>query len=105
MFFVAAGTGAFVDFFAFQIENLEAVTVVDQRTAFAVEGHEGDFLVPAWMTTAVVPADSLRAEVEDCGAGVGRFLVVLEVVAAAVESDALRIIDAKTPARKNSWRE
>src|SRR4051812_33704291 len=49
------------------------------------------------MATAVVPHGSFIAEMKGGGAGIGSFLVVLEMVAAAAKSNARGIINAEPP--------
>src|SRR5262249_27102693 len=52
------------------------------------------------MAATAVPESDLVSEVEGGQGGVGRFLIVGEVVTAAAAGDAPRAIDAESPARQ-----
>ena len=65
-----------------------------------IKNHKWQRLVLAPEATALVPHGGAVAEIEQCRAGVGGFLVVVEVVASAAISDTLRQIDAESPAGK-----
>ncbi len=64
----------------------------------SIKNYKWQRLVLAPEATTLVPHGGTVAEIEQCRAGVGGFLVVVEVVASAAVGDALRQIDAESPA-------
>ena len=89
---------ATVNLVAFGIKNPVAAALIGERTVVAVKGDECQLLLSAGMATAVVPHRSLFTKVKYGRAGVGRFLIVIEMISATVEGEAGWIIDTETPA-------
>src|SRR5437868_15124537 len=95
---VAAPAGVLGDFFPFRIEDFVAVAVAPEGAIRAVKNYERELLLGARMATAVVATGSAFPEIEDRSASVGSFLIILEIIAAAVESHPARLFHLQPPA-------
>ena len=91
-----AGIG--LHLFASEIKLLVASTVNLQGSAFAVEGAERPLLLAARMAAALVPTDANLAEVVRGIRRVGRFLIVIMMIARTVHRHTLGIIHLQAPA-------
>src|SRR5438128_147662 len=99
MNFVAAGAASLVDLFAFGVEDFVAAPDIGHGDMFAIDGDGACRFSAPRVTTAAVPHRAFVAEIKRGAAGIGRFLVVLEMITATAEGDALRVFDAESPAR------
>src|SRR5438045_3574522 len=99
VYIVAARTGSLVDLFAFGIEDFVATACIGHCAVFTIDCDEADLFSAARVTTAAVPHSALAAEVKSGAAGVGRFLIVVKMVAATAKGHTLGIIDTERPAR------
>ena len=96
---VAAAAALLFDELVLAVEDGPLVAGQDHRRLVAVEGDaETVALEAARQATVAFPGEPLVAEIEGGDQRVGRFLVVLEEVAAAAGGDALRVIDLQAPA-------
>src|SRR5690606_38860954 len=82
---------------ALRIEDPVTVSLLHEAAVLAVERDEGQAFVAARIAGAVIEGGAAIAEVEGGDPGVGGFLVVVVMVAAAEVGDAAGQVRVQTP--------
>ena len=94
----AAGAIVLLHLFAFHINDAVTAAVVFKRAGIAVKSDERKFFAGAREATAAVPGDASFTEIVCGDGGVGRLLVVIEMVAIPFAGNAGGMRDAEAPA-------